>query len=317
MIISLAIATLLAIITILLVGGIPSEGAMNTAVYHSPVLIALFAVITILTLIASIIVALKKNKGRGICYYLSFYLMHYGIAIALIGCAITYFKSEKITFAGMLQDPQMRSLIPSRYTGTGKEFKLPFKIKAENFELVNYEPKSYTHWMFDEKISKVRKAFTKENPKALYLIKNLQDKEFIDMGKFKKVALTKFKKKNGDWKKQVRLDDDNIVQLDNVTPKSFSCTIKFAPTTAIDDSEIITKKTVINHPVSYQGWRVFLMGYDRSQKNIEDGLIRYVSLTARKDPGRLPVHIGFWAIMIGTFLWAFAPKKRNLDNIEG
>ncbi len=317
MIILLTIATLLAIITILLVGGIPSEGAINTAVYHSPVLIALFAIVTILTLIASIIVALKKNKERGVCYYLSFYLMHYGIAIALIGCGLTYFKSKNISFATMLQDPQMRSIIPPQLTGTGKELKLKFKIKAENFKVVNYEPKSYTHWTFDEKISKVRKASTKNNPQALYLIKNLKDKEFIDFGKFKKVPLAKFKKKNGDWKKRVRLDEDNIVQLENLTPKSFSCTIKFAPTTAIDESETVTKKTIMNHPVSYQGWRIFLMGYDRSQRDIEDGLIRYVSLTARKDPGRIPVHIGFWAIMIGTFLWAFAPKKRNLDNIEG
>ena len=326
MIISITVATLLAIVTILLVGGIPTEGRIITEVYHSPVLIALFAITIILIVIASIVFTIKfnKHKKKGIFYCFSFYLMHYGVAMALIGSAITYFKAQKVTFIASLTSSRMINELPPNLTRKPKTFKLPFYLRAKNFDIKYYPPKFYTFWSYNDKKAKFEEFSDEKHPDGKYYIKNIKNKKVLNFGNFKNIPIQRLKIKDN-WKRRIYLDEENVLEINTLKPKKFSCEISFAPSKIVNDfgyvrkensDKLITKKTIINHPASYNGWRIFLMSYDRRNAYQEDGIIRYVYLTARKDPGRIPVHIGIWAIIVGTFMWAFAPKKSKHHDAE-
>lgn len=73
-----------------------------------------------------------------------------------------------------------------------------------------------------------------------------------------------------------------------------------------DEAQTFT--LAVNHPVSYGGWRFYLVSYDRDPSGPN-----YVDLTARRDPGRLWVVVGVWLLMAGTFLNAFSPTGRDAD----
>ncbi|UDQ96650.1 hypothetical protein AAEX28_06205 [Lentisphaerota bacterium WC36G] len=320
MIITLTIAIILACVTILLVGGIPIEGKFAEAVYHSPVLITLSLLVVLLIIIGSIVFITKKYSKRSLAYNISFLLMHYGIAIGLIGAAVSYFKAEKVSFAAFLDSSLMVKDLPPQYTGLNKMYNLPFFIKAQNFSVEHYAPKYYTLWGYNEKSTQFEITKSEKHPEGKYYIKDLSNKKTETFGKFKEIPLTRLKKGENSWKHRIYLDDDNVLEANNTQAKKFRCEIMFAPNDGktvnnygvINNlNKTITKELIINHPASYDGWRIFLMGYDRRQEYEENGTVRYVSLTARRDPGRIPVHIGIWALIVGTFLWAFAPKPKK------
>jgi len=71
-----------------------------------------------------------------------------------------------------------------------------------------------------------------------------------------------------------------------------------------DDGTVRDEELTVNHPVAHNGWRIYLMSYDVTAQ-------RYVVLSARRDPGRLPVIGGIWALMIGVAIMCFRKESGN------
>ncbi len=66
----------------------------------------------------------------------------------------------------------------------------------------------------------------------------------------------------------------------------------------------------VNHPVLYDGWKFYLMDYDREAGS-------YVTLYAKNDPGNLPIRIGIWMLLIGTVLMCFRILEKKGEENHG
>ena len=69
-----------------------------------------------------------------------------------------------------------------------------------------------------------------------------------------------------------------------------------------DDNEENKYTLKVNSPVSYGGWKFYMMGYDADSYNA-------VSLYAKKNPGSLLLLFGFLAVDFGTVLMCFSALK--------
>lgn len=81
----------------------------------------------------------------------------------------------------------------------------------------------------------------------------------------------------------------------------------------IEDGNISEIRVLrVNHPVSYRGWRIYLMSWENDPTAGEVLTPTGVVLTARRDPGRGLVIAGIWMLMIGvtlTCLWKGAADE--------
>lgn len=87
----------------------------------------------------------------------------------------------------------------------------------------------------------------------------------------------------------------------NLTPKLYRASLKITA----NNGTTINHELEVNHPVTYSGWKFFLMSYDTQAR-------RYVALSARHDPGRNLVFAGIGMLMIGCTMMCF--RKNGGDN---
>lgn len=65
-----------------------------------------------------------------------------------------------------------------------------------------------------------------------------------------------------------------------------------------DGAKSETRPMKVNSPVTYGGWKFYLMDYDRTQGS-------YVSLHAKSDPGGILFAAGLWLVIAGTAMMCF------------
>jgi len=87
-------------------------------------------------------------------------------------------------------------------------------------------------------------------------------------------------------------------QKANPTPKHFQASL----TIRDKDNSTTKHELMVNHPVEHDGWRFFLMSYDRESR-------RYVELSARNDPGRNIVFAGIAMLMLGISITCFRKNE--------
>jgi hypothetical protein len=74
------------------------------------------------------------------------------------------------------------------------------------------------------------------------------------------------------------------------TPRHFEAALRLT-----GDGADENRRLAVNRPVTYRGWRFYLMSYDHNPEVC-------VTLTARRDPGRGVVIAGIWMVIAGTCL---------------
>jgi len=84
------------------------------------------------------------------------------------------------------------------------------------------------------------------------------------------------------------------------TPKHYQASLKITG----KDGSTTQHELVVNHPVVHDGWRFFLMSYDKESR-------RYVVLSARNDPGRNIVFSGIAMLMLGISITCFRKAGGN------
>jgi hypothetical protein len=103
----------------------------------------------------------------------------------------------------------------------------------------------------------------------------------------------------------VAVDDFEVTYYEPTqqTPKLFKAelTLKHGETTT-------QAELMVNHPVTANGWRIYLMSY-------ELGARPAILVSVRHDPGRRAVITGIWFVIIGTALLCW--RKRKAPAVQG
>ncbi|MFA6291075.1 MAG: cytochrome c biogenesis protein ResB, partial [Victivallales bacterium] len=105
--------------------------------------------------------------------------------------------------------------------------------------------------------------------------------------------------KTGKWTDRFTLENGATLMRENAVPKDYEAKIRIVPKNGTEFTTLLK----VNHPVSYEGWRIYLVSFGNDKRP-------YVQLSAKKDIGRETVIAGIWMLMIGTFISCFKRKER-------
>lgn len=260
-----------AVVLFLLAGVIPpAKGEALTQLFYSPVFMALGFVLSV----ASLIAVIKRWKKP------AFVLLHLGTVVLLVG-----------GFIGHLRGTKGSMVVPLHYPGIdymqlkdGSQVQIPIKVESLDFKVDHYPP----HY-----VRYVRGAAGEMTPGVEFEL-DTEAEEFLVEG-YGKVPVNDFRMGRL-WLPRVELNDGSLLMQQSMTPKRYETKLRF-------DGEHI-ETVIINYPVSYKGWRFYLMSYDRQAQ-------QYVVLTARHDPGRPLVVAGIWMLIVGSFVNTFSRGGRH------
>jgi hypothetical protein len=260
-----------AIVLFLLAGVIPApNGEALPQLFYSPVFIALGFVIGI----GNLVVLIKRWKKLG------FVLMHLGVTVLLIGGFIGHLRGTKGSMVVYLNAPPQNTMRMK----DGSEITIPISVEALNFKVEHYPP-NYVRY--------TPVASGNYVPAASFTLDT--ESESTEVEGFGPVKLDLFRMGRM-WLPRVELSDGSILVQQSMTPKRYETLLRF-------DGEL-EESVIINYPVTYKGWRFYLMSYDTQRQ-------QYVVLTARHDPGRPLVVAGIWMLIVGTFVNAFYRGGRH------
>lgn len=266
-----------ATVLFLLAGALPCPGGDAALIFRSPVFIAILGIISILSLYC----CWKKMRHP------HFMLSHLGAVVILTG-AFTGFLFGKSTQFNMPIMPAM--LVDKIAAPGGASWNLGFSFSVADFKADYYNP-DYSLFIPDKtKKDDFRKSGTFSTEKV----------STIDLGKWGSVPISNLKdEKTGKWTDRFTFDNGCTLMSENAVPKDYEAKIRIVP----KNGNEFASSLKVNSPVSYEGWRIYLVSFDGDRKP-------YVQLLAKKDPGRTTVIAGIWMLMIGTFIICFKRKER-------
>lgn len=268
------------ILLLLFTGVIPVPGGLDAnAVYYSPVLIFLLAVLSG----CSVWCCFRRKfslKQAG------FFAVHLGVVIILAGAFAGYIAGTKGTLKLSLRPEQsVNRLLSSR----GNSVEFGFDVAAQDFEVKFYPPVYHLYRKLPpDRIKPGQMPFEKtgEFDAAGKTVLTLDD-----LGSLRVSDL--WNETRQGWVPRQMISRDAFLNLGSQTPSFFGVTLLIR-----DAGQLVELPVSINHPAGYKGWRFYLSSYDNVQQS-------YVVLSARRDPGRGAVIAGIWALIIGTFVLCF------------
>lgn len=262
-----------ALILFMVAGALPEPGGAQLAVFRTPLFIGLLSVLSV----CLIGCCRRRIRWRDT----GFILCHVGIVLILLGAGLGYWLGKRTQFAAPIAvDHSIRELPGPNETG----IPLTFGLAVSDFS-VDYYSRSYNLYRppppghaGDEAAGY---AFIRTVP--------VPDEGQMDVGEGILLDVNELRDEEGRFVLQHILPNGDLMQLAVGTPRSFRAVLRFE----FDDRPTLTRELSVNHPVRVAGWHFYLMSYDREAE-------RYVVLSARRDPGRLPVIAGIWAVIAGT-----------------
>ena len=260
-----SIVLMAAIVLFLLAGVIPGPNSEAlTQLFYSPVFIAMGFVLSAINLVA--VVRRWKNLG--------FVLMHLGIVILLTGGFIGHLRGTKGSMVVGLHYPGVNQM----QLKDGKKVQIPISVEAVDFN-VEFYPPHYVRYELD--------ASNEMVPGEEFEL-DIEADEVLVEG-YGTVPVDDFRMGRM-WLPRLDLDDGSVLAQMSMTPKFYETKLR------LDRDHVETVS--VNYPVSYKGWRFYLMSYDRRAQ-------QYVVLTARHDPGRTLAVAGIWMMIVGSFVMSF------------
>lgn len=280
------------IVALLVTAAFPRWGAEE--IYKSAFMIILLGLLALLTLLccakhslSTVIGFFKGEKFRFKFRKLGFYLSHLGVVIILVGACLSYTKSEKVGFAaGVGRQYVMDKLVDPRKPDV--VVNLDYSFYITDFKVEKFDP----FFSLFERDDTAPDGF---RFKKRYKVRD--GKILLDDG-LGALDESKLKDPAGNWVPHVLIGQDYILQKEKPRDKWYSANFN------IVDGDIKKQFVLeVNSPVSYKKWRFYLMSYGRDRYG------EYLVITARKDPGRIPVISGIWMLIIGIFMICFLRKK--------
>jgi len=222
---------------------------------------------------------------------LGFYLSHLGVVVILAGAMIGFIWSKKISFGSYIGDQYANDSI--------------YDLKAQNPEPVNL---GFSYFVTDFKVEKFDPVFSLlmmpdepgNNPIKIKDYNLDNGKVVLDdsMGTFTESDL---RDSAGQWVPHIRLKGKYVLFTNKPANKWYSANVHIK-----DGTKEKTFQLAVNHPVSYNKWRFYLMDYGQDRQG------QYILMTGRSDPGRIVVITGIWMLIIGIFMICLIRKNRKL-----
>lgn len=261
----------------LLAGALPCPGGDASLIFRSPVFIALLFIISSLGLYC----CWKRIR------YPLFLITHIGAVVILAGAFTTFILGKSTQFNMPVMPAMLVDKIPAP---GGERWNIGFSFSVADFHAEYYNP-DYSLFIPDKtKKDGYKKSGTFSTGKV----------SAIDLGKWGSVPISILKdEKTGKWTDRYTFDNGCTLMRENAVPKEFEAKIRIVPKNGDEFTSILK----VNSPVSYEGWRIYLVSFGNDRKP-------YVQLSAKKDPGRGTVIAGIWILMIGTFISCFKRKER-------
>ncbi len=241
------------------------------------------AVFILLLVLFLIMLALCCKRRKFSLKHLGFFTCHGGVIIILLGAWIGYFHSQTADIhvpVNAMHDVFLREFpIDSQ----GRDyFRLPFGIKAKDFNVDFYDP---VFRLFKPVPEKQEYDFVKEV--------RLGADDILDLGEYGLYTRAQLRDPtDADWLPFVSLTNEWVIQPHRGMPRHYEALLRFSGVNEDLPLEV-------NKPITHKGWRFYLMSYQEHH-----GFV-FLLLSVRKDPGRGAVIAGIWVLMIGTAVVCF------------
>jgi len=258
-----------------LAGALPVHGVPPTEIFRSPVFILLMAIACLGCVVAVCQRGRWKRPGFALC--------HLGVVLVCAGALGGYCWGDRSNFRTPVAEDHATGELPR---ADGSSIPLGFQLAVTAASAEYYPPKTYG--MYAPPDYELVREVAIGPDATLDLPADLQPDP----------ALVRDEEDN--WARQVVLSNGNLLQVVPPVAKHYEATLKFLHDDAPSDSRVVS----VNHPVTYRGWRFYLMGY------ATDPYLT-VSLSARRDPGRRWVIAGIWVLIFGTAWLCWQPRRRE------
>ena len=258
----------MAIIGVLLVvGSLLTSFGKGGNVYTSPIFLIAVAVFTVI-LVSGILHFPFSFKKLG------FFACHIGLAVMVASAVVSWQCTKDTSFSipigsGMFYGEVVQD--------DGSMLQFGFDISVADFKVEKYEP--------DYRLFNNAHSLINENVVTDLIIQNR--KGVYDLGEYGTVSASKLRDENGYVDFYTLENGYTLVKLAEAD-KSYSVALQ------IFDGELATVELAVNKPYVYKGWKFYLMGYDEQN-------LTYVNLYVKKDPANLPLAVGVWMVILGTF----------------
>ena len=259
---------IMAIIGVLLViASLLASFGKAEGVYSSPIFLAVVAVFTLILIFGILFFPFSFKK-------LGFFVNHIGLAVIVVSAVISWQFTKDTSFSipinnGMFYGEVMQD--------DGSMLRFGFDISVADFEVEKYEA--------DYRLFNNASNLTEENTVIDLVYQNR--KGVYDLGVYGSVSASELKDENGYVDFYELENGYTLVKLNEVA-KNYRAALQ------IWDEEIKTVELAVNKPYVYEGWKFYLMGYDEEN-------MTYVNLYVKKDPANIPLAVGIWMVIIGTF----------------
>lgn len=266
-----------ATVLFLLAGALPCPGGDAAVIFRSPVFIAILGIISLLSLYCS----WKKIRHP------HFLLSHIGAVVILSGAFLSFLFGKTTQFNMPVMPAMLVDKIPEP---GGSRWNLGFSFSVADFRADYYNP-DYSLFIPDStKKDGYKKSGTFSTEKITLLV----------LGKWGSVPISVLKdEKTGKWTDRYTFENGCALMRENPVPKDYEAKIRIVPKNGSE----FTRSLKVNSPVSYEGWRLYLVSFGNDRKP-------YVQLSAKKDIGRGTVIAGIWMLMAGIFISCFKRKER-------
>jgi len=272
----------------MLAGALPAKGGGQIAVFRTPVFVfLLFCLAVSLTTCSA-----RRLRPSSI----GFLLAHLGCVLVLAGAFCGFVLGRKTQFGAPIAAEHAISELPAADNTT---IKLPFSITVTDFSVDFYPP---VYHLYTPPRRAAGENQGDENLQYRYVKPvNLSPDGTVRLPESPSLNIDDLKDDAGNWIRQVVLPNGNLLQMSEPAPKHYQATMKVVQT----DGKTKTQILEVNKPITFRGWRFYLMSYDRQAQT-------YVVLSARKDPGRHAVIAGIWAIILGVawLCWRRHPETQ-------
>lgn len=282
----ITIPVMIVIVCFLLAGAVPIDGGAQAVVFRTPAFIALMAVLAAALVVCS---ALRRPALRQI----GFWLAHLGVAAILLGAFLGHLWETKAQFRMPVGGERA-----VRYLGRDEAHRidLEFGFTVKSLKVERYDP--------DYELYRPEVSMHDGEERTEYVfvrIVRLPDAGEIDLGPAGKLDVAQLRS-NGEWVVQSSLKNGWLLEQRPVD-KHYEVVLLIYEDEY--DEEPDEAMLAVNHPVTHNGWRLYLMDYDDRPGQ------RNVTLLARRDPGRGVVIAGIWCTMIGVAAMCWLRGRRT------
>lgn len=268
-----SVALIAAALLLLAAGALPRWG--TPAIYHNGLMLAIGALIALLSLYASWKCRWKKP---------ALFLLHAGGVLVIVGAFVDFGYERKVDFATYVGERFVFSDAYDERTRTSVPFGFDYAVLDFS---VDYYPPTYS--LFDMKTrEKVEDGMVADD--AVRFPKHGQV-----------IALKDFSDRGGAMPHPVSFVDERLVAVQNRPVES-----RYRAGFRILDGGVSSDRVLeVNKPVHYKGWTFYLMSHGVMGEHT------YVRLTARNAPGRIWVKSGIWMLIAGSFWLGFGGRRRK------